>query len=135
MVVGLAVAAAGAGGCLRERGVRTFDEIAAAQALQQLGDASGLLVQVRQADSQVPRVAGASLVDLEGELSGALLGEQRLVVLLAPEEATARRFAARLVRAGVPRVAVVRGGIQAWMATTPAGRPPSSAERGGDRNS
>ena len=131
VAVGLAVAAVacGVGGCLRERGVRTFDELAAEEALQ-LDDAACMVVQVREPESRAPSVAGASFLDPAGPLPAGILQERRLVVVVASQAAAARRVAAQLVRAGVPRVAVVRGGIEAWLAASPSTARPGAVHRG-----
>jgi rhodanese-related sulfurtransferase len=136
VALGLVVVAAagGVGGCLRERGVRTFDELGAAEAVERLGDAACVVVQPREPESRAPSVAGASFVDSAGPVPRGILEERRLVVVVASEPTAARRLAAQLVRAGVPRVAVVRGGIQAWMAAAPGGAAPSAARRGAERD-
>jgi len=133
VAVGLAVAAVtcGVGGCMRERGVRTFDELAAEEALQ-LDDADCVVVQVREPESRAPSVAGASFLDPERPLPAGILRERRLVVVVASQATTARRLAAQLVRAGVPRVAVVRGGIEAWLAASPSAARPGALRRGAE---
>jgi len=133
VAVGLVVAAVtcGVAGCMRERGVRSFDELAAEEALR-LDDADCIVVQVREPESRAPSVAGASFLDPAGPLPAGILRERRLVLVVASQATAARRLAAQLVRAGVPRVAVVRGGIEAWLAASPGAARAGALRRGAE---
>lgn len=87
-------------------------------------------MQVRDAASREPRVEHAAIVRPEEAVPEAWLHEARPIVVIARDEAAARRFAARLLRLGAPRVSVVRGGVEAWAAPV-EDRAPSDVDRVG----
>lgn len=88
-------------------------------------------MQVRDAASRDPRVEHAAIVRPEEAVPEAWLHEARPIVVIARDEAAARRFAARLLRLGAPRVSVVRGGVEAWAAGPAEDRAPSHTDRVG----
>jgi rhodanese-related sulfurtransferase len=102
-----------AGGALLA-GARHFEEVDAATGLRLHGDGA-ILVQLRSEHAVERRVPAAVWLDSANGVPDAWRGEPRALVLLARDPADARRAAARLVRTGVARVAIVRGGIDAWL--------------------
>ena len=86
-------------------------------------------MQVRDARSPDPRIERAAIVGPEEAVPDTWLHEARPIVVIARDEAAARRLAARLLRLGASRVSVVRGGIEAW--SGPADRAPSDTDRVG----
>jgi rhodanese-related sulfurtransferase len=131
LLLALALAACEPGGA-PDGGVRTFGEMDAGAAVQLLAEGGARLLQVREVDRHAARLAGASLVDVAGSLPR-LPADPMPVLVVAARPQTARRLAARLVREGVPRVSVVRGGIQAWLAASGGGPPSASHDPTGAR--
>ncbi|MDJ0866218.1 MAG: hypothetical protein QNK03_08935 [Myxococcota bacterium] len=112
----------------RASGVRTFEEVEVGEALRAWDGSDGLLVQVRDPDARLLRVAGARLLDPGEPLPEALSGGGKPVTIVAADVRDARRLAARIVRSGSRRVSVVRGGIEAWLAESPgAAETPKAA--------
>jgi hypothetical protein len=101
-----------AGRVLAALGEASFREVDAARAQRWRADGELLLLQARGDEPPARRVAGAALVAAaDGALEG---GPERRVVIVAEERDLALRLGARLARAGVPRVAVVSGGLPSW---------------------
>lgn len=119
-------------GCewLETGGARSFDEIEAAEAQARVLAKAALLVQVRETEAPAVRVGDAPLVELEGPLPPFLAASQVPILIVAYDPTRARRLAARLVRAGVPRVSVVRGGLQAWREGAEASEARAPASEG-----
>jgi rhodanese-related sulfurtransferase len=94
-------------------GARGFDEIDVPAANRAIAEEDARLVQAR--DPHDPRAGAAvAVIDLDDPIPAAWVQDARPVVVIARDEVAARRLAARLVREGVRRVSVVRGGIEAW---------------------
>jgi hypothetical protein len=108
---------------LQARHVRTFREMDAGEARRLVAERRGVLVQAVESVGVVGQVVTARLVPARGPVPPALAGDPGSLVVLADRADTARRLAARLVRAGASRVAVVQGGVAAWreQAQAPAG--------------
>jgi rhodanese-related sulfurtransferase len=130
-LLALALAACEPGGA-PDGGLRSFGEMDAGAAVRLLAGGGARLLQVREVDGHAARLAGASLVDAAGSLPR-LPADSMPVLVVATRPQAARSLAARLVRDGVPRVAVVRGGIQAWLAASGGGPPSASREPPGAR--
>ena len=95
---------------------RRFEELDAAEGVRRVDrDADTRLVQVRPADSRDRRIEGAEILSPDGALDAAAAPRPHASIVVATDDATALRFAARLVRAGFGRVAAVRGGVDAWI--------------------
>ncbi len=120
-------------GCewLETGGAPSFDEVEATEAQARVLAKAALLVQVRETGAPAFHVREAPLVELEGPLPPFLLAPEVPVLIVAHDARLARRLAARLVRAGVPGVSVVRGGLQAWRngAEASEARAPASGGR------
>jgi hypothetical protein len=116
---GIALLAAGAAACAPEdatlAGARRFAEIEARDALGLHVAGDALLVQLRVPGSADSRIGVAFWLESAADVPDAWLDEQRAILLAAHDDANARRLAAQLVRQGVRRVAVVRGGTEAWL--------------------
>jgi rhodanese-related sulfurtransferase len=123
-----AISACDGGAWLRTGELRGFRELDAAEAHERLAGGRALLVQVHDRRLPGERQRGATLVEPEGPLPSWVLAAHEPVVVVAQSPESARRLAARLVRAGVAEVSIVRGGIEAWVAARGG-----SAERGGGR--
>ncbi len=124
--LGALALAAAATGCdaeawLRARQARAFREVGAAEARRLVTGEDGLLLQDAASAGSTGWVTPARVLAAEGPLPEELVATQRPLVVVAGDDATARRLAARLVRAGAGSVAVVRGGVAAWQRH--AGRP------------
>jgi hypothetical protein len=158
IVLAVALAACDGAAWLRVAGVRTLEEVDAPEAVARVAEGAGVLLQVREPDAQqatgpsdprswrerrrpldrgaardagdLPVLAGASLLGVDEPLPEALIAERRSVLVVASDPEPAWRVAARLARSGVPRVAVVRGGIQGYLGAVPA-EAPSAARRAG----
>ena len=96
---------------------RRFAEVDAADAARQIATGDAWLVQVRDPGGGDPRAAGADVVTSEEPMPASAPGGDRAVFVVGHDDARARRFASRLVRAGFPRVFVIRGGIRDWLAS------------------
>jgi hypothetical protein len=127
-VLAVALVACGGDGWWRASGARTFEEIPAAEAHRRLAPDS-VLVQACEREDE-PQVPGALLLGEAEDIPEALVSGSPIVVF-ADDLGTARRLAARLVRSGASHVAVVRGGIQGWLAAAPPREGPSAARREG----
>ena len=95
---------------------RHFEEIEAEEAIGRVASEPVYLVQVRAPDSDDPRIAGAAILAPDERLPARSDAGDRPVFVVGRDDPGARRFAARLLRAGFERVAVVRGGLQPWRA-------------------
>ena len=69
-------------------------------------------VQVRSPEDRAPHLAQALLLGPDETIPSALAGTRDWVMVLASEHEAALRLAARLARAGLPRVAVVTGDLE-----------------------
>jgi rhodanese-related sulfurtransferase len=98
----------------RHGGVARFREIGSEEARALLSEPTSLLVQAEDPPGPGGRVAEALLLPSSKPLPASVIQGSGAVVVLAHELRVGRRLAARLVRAGRSRVAVVRGGIEAW---------------------
>jgi rhodanese-related sulfurtransferase len=128
---GLGLALAGCGPLERalEGSAPAFEEVEAERALALIAAGDAALVQAAEAGPAPAPLDGASLVDPDAPLPQAVADEARTLLVVARDLAAARRLAARLARAGAPRVAVVQGGIQAWLAARGGGAGAPSAGR------
>jgi len=111
-------------GWLHERGLRVIREVSAGEGMRLLEDPGTALIQVRGDAWTGVRVEGTALVAEQDPLPEQVAGR---VVVLAEGLDEGMRMAARLSRAGIRDVAVVRGGVAAWQAA----RPPQAPERPG----
>jgi rhodanese-related sulfurtransferase len=111
-----------------------FREVSAPEGARLLATPGAVLVEVLTPLHGVRGVARSTLAFADGPLPPALWPEGRpaaSAVLLASEPAAGYRMAARLARAGIERVVVVRGGIEAWHGLSHLGAEADTAERGG----
>jgi rhodanese-related sulfurtransferase len=106
-------------GWLHERGLRVIREVDVGDGARLLEDPAAILLQVRGPDWKGPRVDGTELVASRDPLPPGLAGSAT-VVILAEDFDEGLRMAARLSRAGIQEVAVVRGGVAAWQAARSA---------------
>jgi rhodanese-related sulfurtransferase len=111
-------------------GARSFAEIDVPAATRSLAEDDARLVQSRVAGSRDPRIDHAAIVGPDDAVPDAWLHESRPIVVIAQDDADARRLAARLLRLGASRVSVVRGGIEAWSRSA-QDRAPSDTDRVG----
>ena len=116
-------------------GARSFDEIDVPAAARSVEREDARLVQVRDPRSNDARIAAAVIVGPGDPVPDEWLRGARPIVVIAGDVAAARRLAARLLRLGVTRVSVVRGGIEEWLgprepATEPDARVGLSGSRG-----
>ncbi len=111
-------------------GARSFEEIDVREAARCVADEDARLVQVRDSQSRGPRIEHAAILGPEDAVPGAWLHEARPIVVVARDEATGRRLAARLLRLGASRVSVVRGGVEAWSGPSGGGAPPDAGRVG-----
>ncbi len=95
-------------------GARSFAEIDVPTAIRSLADDQARLVQVRDPAFADPRIEDAAFFGEGESVPEAWLAEARPILVIAHDESSARRLAARLLRLGAVRVSVVRGGIGAW---------------------
>ncbi len=109
-------------GWLHERGLRVIREVDVGGGARLLEDPTAVLLQVRGPDWRGPRVEGTELVASREPLPAELAGASH-VVILAEDVGEGLRMAARLSRAGIQRVAVVRGGVAAWQAAREPAAP------------
>ena len=115
-------------------GSRGFTEIDVATAQTAVERDQARLVQVRNADSADPRVETAEIVSPGESVPRAWIAESRPILVLAHDAPAARQLAARLLRHGAARVAVVRGGIGAWPKAQEDPDPSSPTSRVGLSN-
>jgi len=95
-------------------GARSFAEIDIPAAERSLEQAQARLVQVRDPEFADPHAPAAAMIGPGESVPDPWLAEARPILVLAHDDAAARRLAARLLRLGAARVSVVRGGIGAW---------------------
>ena len=107
-------------GWLHERGLRVIREVSASEGARLLEDPAAVLIQVRGEDWTGVRVEGTALVAEHDPLPEGLEGR---VVVLAEDLDQGMGMAARLSRAGIQDVSVVRGGVAAWQAARPSQAP------------
>ena len=107
-------------GWLHEQGLRVIREVSAGEGVRLLEDPAAVLLQVRGDDWTGARVEGTALVAADDPLPQGLEGR---VVVLAEDLDQGLRLAARLSRAGIQDVSVVRGGVAAWQAARPSQAP------------
>jgi len=117
-------AAAAASGCdfrarsaqaLGRLGVPSFREVDPQQARDAVRGGA-LLLQARGEAAPARNAAGARLVASDQPLDEALAGHR--IVVLAEQPELGLRLGARLARAGATDVAVVPGGLPAWVTET-----------------
>jgi rhodanese-related sulfurtransferase len=104
-------------------GMRVIREVSAGEGLRLLEDAETVLVQVREPSRRSHRVAGTEIVNALDPLPIQVTESSATVVILAEDASEGMRVAARLSRAGIQDVAIVRGGIAAWEAARRSGDP------------
>lgn len=97
-------------------GMRVIREVSAGEGLRLLEDPETILVQVREPTRSSHRVAGTEIVGARDPLPSFVTGSSATVVILAEDASEGMRVAARLARAGIQGVAIVRGGVAAWEA-------------------
>ena len=78
------------------------------------------------------RVSGTELLGSRAPLPPELTGSET-VVILAEDVDEGLRMAARLARAGIQEVAVIRGGVAAWQAAREPAPTDAGPARSGDR--
>ncbi|MBO9515979.1 MAG: VTT domain-containing protein [Variovorax sp.] len=84
--------------------------------------------EARQLDGRViPGAIGVSLKHIPSRIDGFADGRELVVYCDCPEDGGAIAAARLFIAAGVPRVRVLAGGIDAWMAEPGAGGPPAHA--------
>jgi len=98
--------------------VRHFAEVDATDAARQVAAGDAWLLQVREPGVGDPRASSADVVTPVEPLPAPAAALDRAVLVLGHDDAAARRYASRLVRAGFARVFVIRGGIRAWTEST-----------------
>jgi rhodanese-related sulfurtransferase len=129
-LLGLAVAACDPG-WLETRGLHVIREVSVGEGARLLEDPEAQLIQVRGPEWTGVRVAGTSLVAARDPLPPELADGAVRIIVLAEELDQGLRMAARLSRAGIQEVAVVRGGVAAWQAAhRPGGMPEASTPSG-----
>jgi rhodanese-related sulfurtransferase len=111
----LVLAVACEAGWLHERGLRVIREVDVGEGDRLLEDPDAILLQVRGPGWKGPRLAGTEVLDASAPLPPGL-ADSRTVVVLAEDLGEGLRMAARLSRAGIQGVAVVKGGVAAWQA-------------------
>ena len=104
-------------------GMRVIREVSAGEGLRLLEDDETVLVQVRELTRRTHRVAGTEIVSARDPLPSHVTESSATVVILAEDEREGMRVAARLSRAGIQDVAIVRGGVAAWEAARRSGDP------------
>ena len=95
-------------------GAHSFAEIDVPTAARLLEQDQARLVQVRDPEFADLRVETAAMLGPGESVPDAWLAEARPILVIAHDDATARRLAARLLRLGAACVSVVRGGTGAW---------------------
>ncbi len=115
-------------GWLQGHGLRVIREVSVREGARLLEDPAALLLQVRSQGSSV-RVEGTALLAARDPLPEGLIAPAPAVVILAEDLREGMAMAARLSRAGVRDVAVVRGGVAAWLAA-PRGDPRDGTPQG-----
>jgi hypothetical protein len=122
-------------GWLGERGLRVIREVSPGEGARLLEDPGALLLQVRGSGT-LTRVEGTALVGAREPLPESLVEPHPVVVILAEDLDEGMALAARLARAGARQVAVVRGGVAAWLTAQPGGpergRPAAAGEGVGE---
>jgi rhodanese-related sulfurtransferase len=104
-------------------GIRLIREVSAGEGLRLLEDPETVLVQVREPTRRTNRVAGTEIVSARDPLPSHVTESSATVVILAEDASEGMRVAARLSRAGIRDVAIVRGGVAAWEAARRSGDP------------
>jgi rhodanese-related sulfurtransferase len=99
-------------------GARHFAAVDPTDAARELATDDAWLLQVRDAGGGDPRAPGSEVVTSVQPLPPCAVARDRAVLVVGHDDASARRYASRLVRAGFARVFVIRGGIQAWREST-----------------
>jgi len=129
LIAALALAAGGCDTASGERlgwapsGLRVIREVSAGEGLRLLEDPETLLVQVRGPSRASHRVAGTEIVGARDPLPSHVAEASATVVILAEDASEGMRVAARLSRAGIQGVAIVRGGVAAWEAARRSDHP------------
>ena len=121
LLAAAALALAGQLGCdapagLAWLGMRSIREVPASDAAAWLDSDRAVVVQVRHPDERLAPLPGAHPMRPEDPLPDALgkeLGSGRWLLVVGSQDDEALRLAARLSRAGLSRVAVVRGDASA----------------------
>lgn len=124
-LVALGVLACEPTGWLRGVGAHVIREVSAPEGMRLIAAPEVVLVQVRSAGDTAGRVAGTEILGTLDPVPERI-ARGAAVVILAESTEEGLRAAARLVRAGIEDVSVVRGGVSAWEAATrapPAGGP------------
>ncbi len=112
-------------------GWRTIHEIPVETALGWLEDERAVLLQPRVPGQRFTRLAETELLGPEEPLPDALVARAwagAWLLVVAPRQDEALRLAARLARAGLPRVGVVRGEADALAELRMASRAPATAQ-------
>jgi rhodanese-related sulfurtransferase len=103
-------------GWLGERGLRVIREVSPREAARLLEAPGAVLLQVRGPGATGVRVEGTAVIGASDPLPEGLAEPDPTVVILAEDREQGMALAARLARAGIQRVAVVNGGVEAWLA-------------------
>jgi rhodanese-related sulfurtransferase len=112
IVAALALTACDAASWLPRHGARVIREVSVGEGYRLLEDPETLLVQLPAAANRpAPTGAEAWLPELDPSAA-----DSATVVVLAESPEEALGAASRLARAGIQRIAVVRGGVAAWQA-------------------
>lgn len=112
---------------MRRVGLRSFREVDPEAAWRLVSDnPRAVLVQADEPSPGTRPEPGALTLAAAKPLPDAVIQAESVVVVLAYERRAGRRLGARLARAGVAQVVVVRGGIPAWRAAAPGGSRPHS---------
>lgn len=111
---------------LSAHGVRSFREIPASQARLRVERDDATLIQVGPFAEVLP---GAHLLPPGREVSASLLESATEIVVVSADRNAAYAFAARLARAGIEGVAVVEGGVDAWLRPSRFAAEPAESPR------
>lgn len=117
-------------GWYQDHGLRVIREVSVREGARLLEDPAALLLQVRGPGRAGVRVEGTALLAARDPLPERLGGPTPAVVILAEDLREGMAMAARLSRAGVREVAVVRGGVAAWLAAQQHSEDADTTPRG-----
>ncbi len=94
-------------------GVRGIREVPVERAAAWLAEGRARLVQLRERQDQLPWLLDADALAPDDPVPASWAGQEGWLLVVASEREPALRLAARLARAGVPRVGVVTGEVRA----------------------